>query len=370
MEFRNLTRVGLLTLVIIMVPGITWELHNGTLATARALGWIAALAAFACCFVVCTRGGCEPRTAVLLTAVESALALFCVSLQPNPFTAVLLVIVAGQLGRLPVRMAVLWIVVQSALLWFLIFMRTDSSFSTVTAYFAFQLFGFFTIRIAHQELVMRQALAEANTELKVATGLLEIESRSEERLRISRDLHDLIGHHLTALSLNLEVATHLTEGNAREQIEKSKALAKLLLSDVRDVVGRLRVNEPIDLGFAVRALRDVIGGPALHLAVAPDLSVNDPELAKVALRAIQEIVTNAVRHSGARNLWLSVVNEDHRLAIDARDDGVGSDDVRFGNGLKGMRERIEEIRGSLQVKSLRGSGFEVHVQLPLTEAGR
>ena len=85
----------------------------------------------------------------------------------------------------------------------------------------------------------------------MATELLEISSRTTERLRIARDLHDLLGHHLTALSLNLEVASHLATGEANEQIEKSKAITKLLLGDVRDVVSRLRNDEPVDLGAAI-----------------------------------------------------------------------------------------------------------------------
>jgi signal transduction histidine kinase len=85
---------------------------------------------------------------------------------------------------------------------------------------------------------------------------------------------------------------------------------------------------------------------------------------------VQEIVTNAVRHSGARNLWLKVSMNDQTLAIDARDDGSGCDCVTFGNGLRGMRERVEEAHGSIEVSSMRGRGFEVRVTLPLSDVGR
>src|SRR5947199_59527 len=84
-------------------------------------------------------------------------------------------------------------------------------------------------------------------------------------LAIARDLHDLLGHHLAALSINLEVARHLSAGEALEQIEKSQAVTKLLLSDVRDVVSRLREDEPVDLTAAVKSLGDVIQKPSLHL---------------------------------------------------------------------------------------------------------
>src|SRR5207244_2713563 len=82
-------------------------------------------------------------------------------------------------------------------------------------------------------------------------------------LRIARDLHDLLGHHLAALSINLEVARHMTGGEAREQIEKSQAVTKLLLSDVRDVVSRMREDEPVDLTAAVKSLSDRVRKPGL-----------------------------------------------------------------------------------------------------------
>ena len=90
-----------------------------------------------------------------------------------------------------------------------------------------------------------------------------------------------------------------------------------------------------------------------------------PNVAQIALRTVQEIVTNAVRHSGARNLWLKLATGDHALSIDARDDGAGVDNIRFGNGLLGLRERVEQIRGTFEVTSMRGRGFSVHVTLPL-----
>ena len=64
-------------------------------------------------------------------------------------------------------------------------------------------------------------------------------------------------------------------------------------------------------------------------------------------------------------LWVTLATTDHTLDIDARDDGAGTDNIRFGNGLRGIRERVEQVRGSLEVSSMRGRGFNVHVRLPL-----
>ena len=75
-----------------------------------------------------------------------------------------------------------------------------------------------------------------------------------------------------------------------------------------------------------------------------------------------------MRHSGARNLWVSLAANDGTLAIEARDDGEGVDHVRFGNGLSGMRERVAAARGAMEVSSMRGRGFRVNVTLPLRTA--
>src|SRR5687768_4841063 len=240
MQIRNLVWAGVLTWVIVALP------HLREITTPWAICYVA----FLVLFVLATRKECTGPFELALIALQTVLALICSYLQFEGMQPVLLVIVAGQLGHLRAPAAMSWIVAQSVGL-FLVSDGSKHATWGAFGYFAFQLFGFMTARIAHDEREAKQALAEANAELQVATGLLDMSSRAEERLRIARDLHDLIGHHLTALSLNLEVASHLAEGQAKAHIEKSQALTKLLLSDVRDVVSRLREDEAIDLGAAL-----------------------------------------------------------------------------------------------------------------------
>jgi signal transduction histidine kinase len=371
---RRLTWVGVLTWFCVGIPSVLWEIQHHTLFTPRAGALFAAFALFLVLFLIATRPGCDQRFHFVLLLLEAAAAFLCSWLQPLGFLPVLLVIVAGQLGTWRLSVAIPFIAIQSVLLGFLVAATKGPALPFAAAYFSFSLFALFTMHIAHGEREARQKLTEANAELKVTAGLLDISSRTSERLRIARDLHDLMGHHLAALSLNLETASHLATGDALTQIEISKTIAKRLLADVRSVVSRLREEEPVDLTAALGALREVITTPALHLELPPELAVADPTVAQVALRSVQEIVTNAVRHSGARNLWLRVSwsgglqpagPAQHSLVIDARDDGAGTDHVRFGNGLTGLRERVEQLRGTFEVSSLRGRGFNVHVRLPV-----
>jgi signal transduction histidine kinase len=363
---RKMTWTGILTWVLIGIPSVLWEVENHpSLFTLRTVILFGAFALFLVGFLIATRHGCDNRVRIPLIVLETLAAFVCVFLQPTGFLPVLLVIVAAQLGGYPPRFSIVVIAFNAVVLGLLV-QRTGGQFVTYAlVYFAFSLFALFSMHVAHSEMEARKSLAEANAELRMTTELLEISSRTSERLRIARDLHDLLGHHLTALSLNLEVASHLSSGEAKEHVEKSKGIAKQLLADVRDVVSRLRNDEPVDLTSSLESLRDVMVAPSLHLDFPRELAVADANVAQVALRTVQEIVTNAVRHSGARNLWLKLGTADRTLSIDARDDGAGVDNVRFGNGLLGLRERVEQVRGTFEVTSMRGHGFTVHVTLPL-----
>ena len=359
MEQRGLDFTAYLTWIVIAIPTVMWQIRDQALTSPRTLAWMVCYVAFIIFFFLHERGK------VSIVAVQSLLAVVCCYLVPGGgFQPTLLVIVAAQLAAFSPALAFPWMLVQTVAVAFSD-LKPGATLPILLGYFGFQLFGFFAVRIAIKEAAARQELAEVNAELRVATELLEINSRTAERLRIARDLHDLLGHHLAALSINLEVARHLTTGDARDQVEKSQAVTKLLLSDVRDVVSSMREDEPVDLKAAVQSLSDVIQKPALHLELAPDLALKDAAVAQIALRAVQEIVTNSVRHSGARNLWLKLTSDAQTLSIDSRDDGCGTDAVQFGHGLRGMRERVEEARGSIEVSSMRGAGFGVKVRLPL-----
>ncbi|HEU4521901.1 MAG TPA: histidine kinase dimerization/phosphoacceptor domain-containing protein, partial [Thermoanaerobaculia bacterium] len=251
-HLRRLVPAGLATWALVGVPQIARLVSAGALGSAAGVAWMACFAGFGAAFWFGSREDCSRRTELTLVVVQSVLAVACIALQPVGFQPVLLVIVAVQLGQIPTAAALVWIAAHSAIHGaILVASGAQMPLGMTLAYFGFQYFGIFVTRIAHQERAARQTLAETNTELRVATGLLEISSRTEERLRIARDLHDVLGHHLTALSLQLEVASHLSSGAAREQIEKSRALTRTLLADVRDVVGKLRDREPVDLRHAL-----------------------------------------------------------------------------------------------------------------------
>lgn len=337
--------------------------------------WIAALLLFGAAFGMATaRRGESGRTGALaLAAGQTAAVLALVALPPCfGLEGVLLVLVALQLGGLLPRPAAAgWIAFQSAGLLAIMWLHWGWHWGIVLAfaYLPFQLIADATTRLLAEETGARERLAAANAQLAATQELLAGSARMGERARIARDLHDLLGHHLTALSLNLEIASHQTDGEARARVETAQSVTKLLLGDVRSVVRELRSDDSLDLPAALRKLADGIPHPRIHIGLAPGLLLEDPGVGEVVLRCAQEIVTNAVRHARAENLWLDVERRGADIQIRARDDGRGAETVRSGHGLSGMRERFEQRGGAFSFETAPGRGFRVTAILPAGAAG-
>ncbi len=231
-------------------------------------------------------------------------------------------------------------------------------------YAAFQAFAIAAMSLATSERAARESLSRANQELHATRSLLAENSRAAERLRISRDLHDTLGHHLTALSLQLDVASRLASGQAEEHIREAHAITKLLLADVRDVVSQMRETGRVDLAQAVKAVIGEHDPMKIHLDMPETLPIDEPDRAHALVRCVQEIVTNATRHGEAANLWIRIAPHPGGIELHARDDGRGAREVTWGHGLTGMRERFGELSGSIDVSAGSGRGFEVRGFMP------
>jgi signal transduction histidine kinase len=232
--------------------------------------------------------------------------------------------------------------------------------------FALQLLLVFTANALRREAETARALAQTNRELRSAQSIIANTVRDAERLRISRELHDAWGHELTALGLQLEIASHVTEpGRANDHVMQAKGLARALLGRVRDVVAALRESEGCDLKDALEALAKSVPTPAIHVEISPDVRVS-PDQAHALMRCAQEAVTNAVKHAQAANLWLQVAPDGEGVRLLARDDGSARLDASSsGSGLLGMRERVESLGGKLAVRRGADFGFTIDAWLPL-----
>lgn len=333
---------------------------------------LGAIALFVLAFVCVAgpwRGAWQDRLAPWALAVAVGSASLAVATLPHFGLTPVLFILTTAIAAWVVNARAAWVLI--ALQTIVVLLSTlrvapDPLAATVqtVAYGGFQVFALTTTLALLTERTLRRRLALANAELRATRSLLEASSRQGERLRIARELHDLVGHHLTALALHLEVADHLADARARESVERARAIARLLLADVREVVGDLRAA-PIDLSARIRAMVADLPGTRIVLDLPERCAVPDEERAVAALRLVQEALTNALRHGEPDRIDIRLEPRPDALTIEVRDDGRGSEPLAPGNGLRGMRERIERAGGTLTLESHRGAGFRVQAVLPL-----
>lgn len=379
-----LTYAGLFTWLCVGIP-LLWEPwyfdESSGLSGFSQFAWRVSYFSFVLCYLFVSRrlgkratGALDVAALVLLTISAIAVSQF----SDSGLGGILLMVVSGVLPwLLSVPLGVAWMVLQHAALAPVFAGSHDFPLAEAVLqaalYVGFSSFVFVTSLVARQQAEARDEQRRLNSELRATRALLAESTRLAERMRISRELHDLLGHHLTALSLNLEVASHVTSGRAQEHVRQAQSLAKLLLTDVREAVSQLREDDAIELGEALHSLVDGVPGLEIELDVPPGFAVEDPQRAQVILRFAQEVITNTMRHAGASRLTLRLAKVEDAVSMHASDNGRGAERVESGHGLSGMRERLAQFGGRLAVSGSAGQGFVVEGWLPLSapaEPGR
>ncbi|MBO0609246.1 sensor histidine kinase [Myceligenerans salitolerans] len=357
---------GVLVTLACLVPGVQAVVLGLPGTTIPAPWWLACYATFAGGLVVSMwlQEVLPLRTVRAAFAVQAVSALLLVVTAPGfGWAAILLVFNAALSAYLvPARVSALLVVANTAAI-AAAGLPSSSVLDIVLGagmYLVLQCASYAGVVAMLREEEARSQLSEANVRLRAASALLAESSRAEERLRIARELHDLVGHQLTVLALELEIASHQHGGETAESVARARELTKGLLADVRATVGEMRGDG--------RGLRETLHGiaadvprPRVHLSVDESV-VTDEERAAALVRCVQEVVTNAIRHSRAENLWIEVAAEDGAVVLEARDDGVGVRAVEPGNGLRGMAERVEALGGTVRFRG--EGGFGVRARVP------
>jgi signal transduction histidine kinase len=234
-------------------------------------------------------------------------------------------------------------------------------------YGCFQAFTVLVIIFAQRATSARDALSRINSELMATRELLLESTRSEERLRLSRELHDVVGHKLTALKLQLRLHVQVVTENS-DTIAMCSRLADELLTDVRGVVSALRYSDGIDLHQSLKALIPALSNPQIELNLSPEARVPRLEQAHALLRCTQEGLTNALRHSGAKRIVISLSQSPDGVTLIIEDDGPTRSMPAFGNGLTGMHERLELLGGKLEIVPRPQQGLRLSAWLPQSTA--
>lgn len=212
---------------------------------------------------------------------------------------------------------------------------------------ALQAFALSSSLARQRDAESRIALARQNNELQAARAVLARRSRDAERLRIAGDLHDTIGHGLTALQLQLEALTHGVEEGRRSQVQECKAVAAGLLEDVRAIVRDMAVDRGEGLADALAAL--AAQTPGVELDVREPLPAVDEVLERELVFCFQEGIHNALRHGHATRVTVSYADGAFRIT----DNGVGLRGrvVRPGFGIQNLGKRLAAFGGSATLES-------------------
>jgi signal transduction histidine kinase len=280
----------------------------------------------------------------------------------------LLVVFAAQL---PPRFAtwpmlVILAIVNSVLAWILSeYVPWGDVGSMMLGYLSFQAFAAIIVSYAQRTEQARDNLLLINAELLATRRLLAESARSEERLRLSRELHDVMGHKLTALKLQLRLLARDAPPALNTAVGDCVHLSDELLTDVRSVVSTLRTDDGIDLHAALAALVPAVPRPKIQLELAQDARVSGIEQAQTLLRCAQEGLTNALRHSDAEHVALRLHRSGSGVSLSIEDDGSACAPPLWGNGLNGMRERLQALGGVLDVAVNGRHGLRVNAWLPL-----
>ncbi|HQX91709.1 MAG TPA: sensor histidine kinase [Thermomonas sp.] len=208
----------------------------------------------------------------------------------------------------------------------------------------------------------------ASQEKDAALALSQDEVRrlaaTAERERIGRDLHDLLGHTLSLITLKLELSRKLFErdpARAKSEMEDAERVAREALAQVRSAVTGIRAT---DLAAELASAKLLLETTQVQFDYVPPPQGLPPEVERGLALVLREAVTNISRHAQAVQAQVEFVREDNAVQLRIRDNGRGGVSVD-GNGLSGMRDRVREMGGSLSVDSPRAGGTRLLIRVPL-----
>lgn len=206
-------------------------------------------------------------------------------------------------------------------------------------------------------------LLDVLSELRAARQQMARLAVEEERARISRDLHDLLGHSLSLITLKGELASRLIPASepGGSEVRDMVQLAREALRQVREAVSGYR--QPT-LATEITAARTALRAAGIGCDVEQSVGAVSRETEAVLGWAIREGVTNVIRHSGAAHCSILLVREDGLVRADIVDDGAGGVSSTTGSGLRGLNERADAIGGHVQAGGMLARGFRLTVTAP------
>ncbi len=244
---------------------------------------------------------------------------------------------------------------------------------------AVALVAVFQLRFLERRSEQQRAVAERAEHRMRQLSQRLVAAQEEERKNLSRELHDHVGQVLTALKMELgRIDRAGAQGDPRlRAVAECRQLVDQMFRTVRDLALGLRPSMLDDLGLQAALewhVRDFVRRYGVNVDLRVDGSFDRlPEQHRTCVyRAVQEAMTNCVRHAKARAVNVSVIGLGDRLDVTIVDDGVGLNPARRreGLGLRGIEERVKELEGTMSIGSTGGGGTRLAIRLPLPPSSR
>lgn len=211
--------------------------------------------------------------------------------------------------------------------------------------------------------LLYKELLDTHKKLKEYTDEVQRLSVIEERNRIARDIHDNLGHNMTALIMQLQMAEHYVQSDfpkSQELLANSILTAKNSLKSIREVVETLRGKATsLSPDKAIKVLVEEFSektGTEIDLKIEGKVNINQ-EASNAMYHILQEGLTNAVRHGKASKIWVKLNYSDQSITFSIKDNGMGAENIeniKEGYGMKGIKERVNTFNGSVEFTSDNG----------------
>lgn len=373
--------VGYVVLIAVAILGVQM-LEPGM---ARAIG-IGLFIAFGVIFTLSPSDDAPDWKKHLHLAVLTAITASLLILQPNwgVFPMLFFILAPTAMLMFPQRIGFMWIGIFTVITGAIFFASAPplEAFMVLLPFAAgYWFFGAFARAMASAEEARKESqrllseLQTAHRQLQEYAAQVEELAVAEERNRLSREMHDTLGHRLTVAAVQLEGAQRLIPRDPEQaagMVETVREQVREALSELRATVATLREPLATDLTIIATLQRlvtsfDEATHLSVHLTLPDDLPLL-PSAHRLALyRAAQEALTNVQRHAQAQQVWVNLLAQENCVALTISDDGVGftDDTEEAAFGLRGMRERAVHLDGELQLDARVGGGAQVRFILPL-----
>lgn len=352
---------------VLFLAGPISDLGNDSLTTTRAVALGIGMALFIAVYMsllpparwLSRRGA--PAVLGALALLPAIAVVLLVAGAPDSFTALFVYVAAATGMLLPPRLAAVVIALAGVGVGVLGAARGDDdaaiAATVLTVVSIGALMGAFG-RVTRVNAELRQTREELAT-LAVA----------DERLRIARDLHDLLGHSLSVITLKSELASRLVErdpARAAEELDEIQVVSREALAEVREAVKGYR---GLALADSLTRARSALAAAGIDCALAGARPALPADVDAVLAWAVREGTTNVIRHSQARHCEIRIRADRETAALEIDDDGSASAAPDpGGSGLDGLRERAQRVRGTLEAGARPDGGFRLRVTVPLPES--